>query len=76
MDPKSSKLQSREQQASIVHSESTQQHQGREFDSVEELLRHDAADQHPPASLESRVASSIAREPPPRRAWWQRLFRS
>jgi hypothetical protein len=76
MDPKPSQLRSSEQQVQSVQSQSGQQQHGREFSSVEELLRHDAAQSLPPATLETRVASSIAREPPPRRRWWQRLFQS
>jgi hypothetical protein len=75
MDPDSSKLQSREQQASALHSQSAREQQARDFASVEELLRYDAAQQETPKSIETRLASSIEREPPPRRSWWRRIFR-
>jgi hypothetical protein len=75
MDPNHSKLQSREQQATHVQAQSNQQQQGKDFASVEDLLRHDASQQHPSDSLERRVAKSIEAEPRPRRRWWQKLFR-
>lgn len=75
MDPNYSKLQSRKQQTTHVQAQSNLQQQGMEFDSVENLLRHDASQQHPSDSLESRVANSIGAEPFPRRRWWQKLFR-
>jgi hypothetical protein len=43
MNPDSSKLQSREQQASAIHSKSAHEHKATDFASVEELLRYDAA---------------------------------
>jgi transposase len=76
MDPNPSKLQHREQQESATQSQASQQHQqqAREFESVEELLRYDAAQTEPPPTLESRVADSVAREPAQSRSWWKRLF--
>lgn len=44
---------------------------GLEFNTVEELLRHDAAQQAPPEQLRNRVALS-ASSLPPRRPWWLR----
>jgi len=57
-----------------------QQHQhqqsAREFASVEDLLRHDAAHTTVPPAVAERVRDSIAREAPAPKPWWQRLFRS
>jgi len=48
---------------------------GREFGSVEEMLRHDAA-QHPvPPGLSGRLRQSLAKAPEPAPSWWQRLFK-
>jgi hypothetical protein len=45
----------------------------REFDTPEELLRHDAAQVSPPAEVAARLGESIRREAPPT-SWWKRLF--
>jgi hypothetical protein len=46
---------------------------GVEFKTVEELLRHDAAQVQPPKSLMTRLQQSLQQEirPP---AWWKRWF--
>lgn len=44
----------------------------REFRTPEDLLRHDAARTPVPATLEPRLAESIAAEPPPQQSWWRR----
>ena len=43
-----------------------------EFATAEEMIRHDAAQTGPPPALAMRLHESIAREPKPARAWWQR----
>lgn len=45
-----------------------------EFASAEELLRHDATLREPPDSIIERLNRSLANEPKPKAAWWQRLF--
>ncbi len=45
-----------------------------EFATVEELLRHDAAQTTVPAGLADRLQKSSADYPRPNRSWWQRLF--
>lgn len=71
-DPSPSRLsqqqQAREQTAS-------QQPAGHTFASVEELLRADRAQTPPPPGLAARLQQSLAREPAPRRRWWQRWWR-
>ena len=72
MDPKTAKLQQQQKEETV---EQTGQHQAaREFASVEEMLREDAAQTEVPPALARRVADSIAREPKPPRSWWQRWF--
>lgn len=51
------------------------QQAGLAFDSVEELLRHDAAHTTPPLSIAARLKVSLEQEPVRKRSWWQRLFR-
>lgn len=46
----------------------------REFGNVEELLRYDAEQNPVPPEVAERVNESIARETPPDRSWWQRIF--
>ena len=45
-----------------------------EFQSPEELLRHDAAQTAVPPEIARRLSQSIAQSPPPRRPWWRRLL--
>jgi hypothetical protein len=45
----------------------------REFQSVEDLLRHDAAQTAVPPEIARRLSQSIAQPATPRRSWWRRL---
>jgi hypothetical protein len=45
-----------------------------EFQSVEELLRHDAAQTAVPPAIARRLSQSIAQAAPPRRPWWRKFF--
>jgi hypothetical protein len=64
--------------------ESAQEHQvasgqkqtAREFNSAEELLRHDAAQTRVPPEIAARLRESIANEPRPQKSWWQKMFRT
>ncbi len=73
MNSDSSKL--RQHQEQVTELQAQQDHRGaREFGSAEEMIRFDAHQTPPPESLAERLKESIAREPPPRKTWWQRLF--
>ena len=72
MNPERSKLKQHE--ASHEQSQNVASQSGREFGSVEELLRHDAANTVPPAGLAARVNASVAVEPKPAGSWWKKLF--
>jgi hypothetical protein len=72
MNPKIPKLQQQQKQEAVE--QTGQLRTAREFASVEEMLRDDAAQTGPPPRLAHRVAESIAKEPKPERSWWQRLF--
>ena len=72
MKPLSQKLQQRKEQELAQQQE--QQQTTREFGSVEELLRHDAAQTPVPPELAARVRNSVAREPMPKTGWWRRWF--
>lgn len=54
--------------------QAAQQQTGLTFDSVEELLRHDAAHTTPPPAIVARLKVSLEQEPKQKRSWWQRLF--
>ncbi len=43
-----------------------------EFNTAEELIRHDASQVTPPPFILTRLIDSIAQEP--KLSWWQRMF--
>jgi hypothetical protein len=66
------KLSSGEQQEQTVQAR-TAKTTAKEFGSVEELLRHDAAQTVVPPEIARRLEES-ARQAPPKRPWWRRLL--
>ena len=52
----------------------TQQSEGLQFDSVEELLRHDSEQNPVPPEVGDRLNKSIAAEPKRSRSWFKGLF--
>lgn len=52
-----------------------QQSAAREFATVEELLRHDAAHTDVPPAIAERLTQSIAKLPPKPQSWWQRWLK-
>jgi hypothetical protein len=67
------KLEHRQQEQTETQQQSVQQG-SLEFNSVEEVLRHDAAQVEPPARLARRLGDSIAAEGPSKKPWWKRLW--
>jgi hypothetical protein len=69
------KLQHRtdEQTQEETHAISSQAQTVKEFNSVEELIRHDAAGVSVPAAVAEKLRDSIQKEPP-EKPWWQRLL--
>ena len=67
------KLNLRKEQAleAEAHQNLQQQAEAREFASVEEMLRFDAAQHPPPASLDQKVNQATAGQSPPL-PWWKR----
>ncbi|HEY3912953.1 MAG TPA: hypothetical protein VGN61_00590 [Verrucomicrobiae bacterium] len=47
-----------------------------QFENVEQLLRHDAAQTTVPPEIASRLNKSMEESPPSRRPWWRRIFGS
>lgn len=62
-----------EAQQTAAQKQAQQAETGVEFRTVEDLLRHDAAQVQPPKSLMTRLQQSLKQEirPP---AWWKRWF--
>jgi len=75
MERKTSKLEQRQEAELEAHQHSQSAPAGQVFESVDELLRYDAAQTQPPAQLRERLAKSIEDTPPPARSWWRRLLR-
>jgi len=74
-NPSQRRLQHQQQQEQTTEQQTTNRVQaGREFASVEDLLRYDASQTTPPARIAERLQDSLKAEPPPKRSWWQRLF--
>ena len=67
------KFISQEQQQQVSETQSRQT-AGREFSSVEELLRFDAAQTTVPPEIARRLQKSAANMPQPARPWWKNLF--
>ena len=74
----SRKLQQSTREESVQENQlaSEQKQVAREFNSTEELLRHDAGQTVVPPEIAARLQESIAKESPPQRNWWRRLFGS
>ena len=70
------KLTSQEQEQLAVQQQQKQASSAQEFNSVEEMLRHDAEHTMVPPRIAYRLGESVSKlPPPPPRAWWRRLFR-
>jgi hypothetical protein len=65
--------QQAEEQQTAAHQEQTKP--GVEFNSVEELLRHDASQTPVPPGIEHRLQESLERTPHSK-SWWRRWFGS
>jgi len=75
MNNDSSKLRHTQKQESTSEHQHQQQQksEAKEFSSVEELLRHDAAELVVPAGVATKLNQSIANAPKPK-TWWQQFF--
>jgi len=76
MKPKQSKLQQEQQQEQTTIHHAAHKAEAREFQSVEEVVRFDAARTPLPESVQLRLADSVARETKPDqpKSWWRRLL--
>ena len=71
MERESSQLRHREQQESVQLNHTGQA--GREFASVDEMLRYDATQTAGPTGIAVRLQDSISRDPKQTRTFWRRL---
>jgi hypothetical protein len=75
MNNESPKFRHTHKQESQHQHEEQHVSQGKEFSSVEELLRHDADQVAVPAGLAVKLNESIANSPKPEQpSWWRRIF--
>lgn len=76
MNEPSRKLQHRaqEQAAEAAQLGAKNESTIREFASVEELIRHDAAQTEVPSSVTSRLQKSAAGTSSPQKSWWRRML--
>ncbi|PWU08438.1 MAG: hypothetical protein C5B50_29600 [Verrucomicrobia bacterium] len=70
------KLTSEEKEVQQTAEQQTQASTVREFATVEEMLREDAAGTSVPTAIAHRLHDSISPIPAPPRPWWRRLFGS
>lgn len=69
-----SRLNAQEQEQSAAQQHSAQT-TAVEFNTPDEMLRHDAAHTPVPAGVAERLRQSLKNEaPPPRASWWRRIF--
>jgi len=75
MNPRKLQQSTREESVQENQLASEQKQVAREFNSAEEMLRHDAGQTLVPPEIAARLQESIAKEPP-QRNWWRRWFGS
>ena len=63
-----------EEEHAAIHTRAAQAQPGRQFASVEEMLRLAAEEPVVPLAVSERLQTSSAREPEPAHSWWQRFF--
>jgi hypothetical protein len=74
MNNKSLRKQQEEQHALTGQGQESQAQVGREFATVEDMLRHDALHTPVPPTIEHRLAESVGQLPAPPRPWWRKFL--
>jgi len=76
MEPESEQFKERFREKEEVDSRQGQESGAgqAEFETPEELIRHDATQTEVPATVEARLKDSLANEPKPKPGLWKRLF--
>ncbi len=70
--PKKLTTQQNTEQEQVSIEATNQAQAAQEFQTVEELLRHDALHTPVPPSIEHRLQASLEQNPIPPRPWWRR----
>ncbi len=68
-----SKLSAQQQEEQTAESRAAKA-AGRQFDSVEELIRYDAGQTLVPPGIAQRLRQSMSQSEAPPRSWWRRLL--
>jgi hypothetical protein len=68
------RAEEREQAAEAVNAGTRNQPVEREFATVDELIRHDAAQTEVPATVTARLQKSAGETTSPAKPWWRRLI--
>jgi len=68
------KLSQRQQAQTEQTLAQTQEQSATEFNSVEEMLRHDATHTPLPPTIADRLRETLGPVTPPPRSWWRRFF--
>jgi hypothetical protein len=63
-----------EQENATEGIQSTQQAQGLEFATVDDLLRHDSEQNPVPPEVGEKLGRSLEAEPKPQQPWYRKLF--
>ncbi|MGV3771950.1 MAG: hypothetical protein ACO1QB_03550 [Verrucomicrobiales bacterium] len=77
MNPEFNRLQHKHEQEEELEQRSsheTSSSQGAEFETVEELIRHDVSQVEVPPEIAIRLNESIAAEPKGEKPWFKKLF--
>lgn len=64
--------QQQKQEETLAGNQQQEVNAAQTFENVEDLLRHDAKQVTPPASIEQRLAETTRKEKP--RSWFRKLF--
>ena len=73
MNPEMARLRQQQQEKIEVEQRSESENEVQELASPEELIRRDARQTEPPASIAHRLNESIKQEPKPVKSWWKRF---
>jgi hypothetical protein len=74
MNPQTPKNRLRQVEKSVEQEQTGTAQKPHEFASVEEMLRQDASQVQPPASIWERLKKNLAETPSAKPSWWRRWF--
>ena len=74
MNPQLPKNRLRQTEKVLEQEQTNSDQNAQEFPSVEELLRQDAAQTPPPASIWERLKKNLGETPSAKPSWWRKWF--